>query len=45
MYIGTRLIGLRGILITIVIRLVAAVDTGRFKRVEDGKYIGVISAY
>ena len=45
MYISTKLIGSQGILVTIVVRLIAAADTGRFKRVEDGKYIGVIGAY
>ena len=45
MYIGTRLIRSQGISVAIVIGLVAAADTGRFKRVEDGKYIGVIGAY
>ena len=44
MYIGTRLVRLQGILVTIVIGLVAAADTGRFERVEDRKYIGVIDA-
>ena len=45
MHIGTRLVGSQGISVTIVIRLVAAADTGRFERVEDGKYIGVVDAY
>jgi hypothetical protein len=42
MHIGTRLVGSQGILVAIVIRLIAAADTGRFKRVEDGKYVGVV---
>ena len=45
MRIGTRLVGLQGISVAIVIGLVAAADTGRFERVEDGKYVGVIGAY
>ena len=44
MHISIRLVGLQGILVVIVIRLIAAADTGRFKRVEDGKYISVIGA-
>ena len=40
-----RLIRSQGILITIIIRLVAAADTGRFKKVKDGKYVGVIDIY
>ena len=43
-YIGTRLVGSQGILVIIVIGLVAAADTGRFERVEDGKYVGVVGA-
>ena len=42
MYIGTRLVGSQGISVAIVIGLVAAADTGRFEKVEDGKYINVI---
>ena len=39
------LVGSQGISVAIVIRLVAAADTSRFKRVEDGKYISIIGAY
>ena len=42
MHIGTRLVGLQGISVTIVIGLIAAADTSRFKRVEDRKCVGVI---
>ena len=42
MHIGTRLVGSQGISVAIVIGLVAAADTGRFEKVEDGKYINVI---
>ena len=45
MHIGTRLIRLQGISVAIILGLVAAADTSRFKRVEDGKYIGVVGAY
>ena len=45
MYIGMRLVGSQGILVTIVIRLVAAIDTSRFESVEDGEYIGVVGIY
>ena len=44
-HIGMRLVGSQGISVAIVIGLVAAADTGRFERVEDGKYIGVIDVY
>ena len=44
MYIGMRLVGSQGILVTIVIGLVAAADTGRFEKVEDGKCVGVVNA-
>ena len=36
MHIGTRLVGSQGISVAIVIGLIAAADTGRFERVEDG---------
>ena len=39
-----RLVRSQGISVTIVIRLVAAADTGRFERVEDGKCVSVIGA-
>ena len=45
MHISTRLIRLQGISVAIVIRLIAAADTSRFKRVEDGKYINIIGTY
>ena len=45
MHIGMRLIGSQGISVAIVIRLVAAADTGRFERVEDGKCVSVVGAY
>ena len=45
MHISTRLVGSQGISVTIVIGLIAAADTSRFKRVEDGKYISIIGAY
>ena len=45
MHIGTRLVGSQGILVAIVIGLVAAADTGRFERVEDGKCVSVIGTY
>ena len=44
MHIGTRLVGSQGISVAIVIGLVAAADTGRFERVEDGKYVSVVDA-
>ena len=44
MHIGTRLVGSQGISVTIVIGLIAAADTSRFKRVEDGKCISIIDA-
>ena len=44
MHIGTRLVGLQGISVAIVIGLVAAADTSRFERVEDRKYISVMGA-
>ena len=43
-HIGTRLIGLQSISVAVVIRLIAAADTGRFEMVENRKYIGVIGA-
>ena len=39
-----RLVRSQGILVVIVIRLVAAADTGRFERAEDGKCVGVVGA-
>ena len=39
-----RLIRSQGISVAIVIRLVAAADTGRFERAEDGKCVGVVGA-
>ena len=36
-----RLIGLQGISVTTVIGFVAAADTGRFERAEDGERVGV----
>ena len=45
MHISIRLIRLQGILVTIIIGLVAATDTSRFKSVKDREYIGVISTY
>jgi hypothetical protein len=44
-YIGMRLVRLQGILVVIVIGLIAAADTGRFKRVEDGKCVSIIDIY
>ena len=41
MYIGTRLVGLQGISVATVIGFIAAADTGRFKRVEDGERVGI----
>ena len=44
MHIGIRLVKSQGILVTIIIGLIAATNTSRFERVEDGKYVGVIGA-
>ena len=44
MHIGTRLVGSQGISVAIVIGLIAAADTGRFEKVEDGKYVGIVDA-
>ena len=44
MHIGTRLVGSQGISVAIVVGLIATADTGRFERVEDGKYVGVVGA-
>ena len=44
-HIGMRLVGSQGISVAIVIGLVAAADTGRFERVEDGKCVSVVDAY
>ena len=44
MHIGTRLVGSQGILVTIIIGLIAAADTGRFERVEDKKCVSVVGA-
>ena len=40
-YISMRLIRSQGILVTTVIRIIAAADTGRFERAEDGERAGV----
>ena len=45
MHISMRLIGSQGISVIIVVRLIAAANTSRFKKVEDRKYIGVIGTY
>jgi hypothetical protein len=42
MHIGTRLVRSQGISVATVIGFVAAADTGRFERVEDGKCVGVV---
>ena len=42
MYISIRLIKLQGISVITVIRFIAAADTGRFKRAEDGERVSVI---
>ena len=42
MHIGTRLVRSQGISVATVIGFVAAADTGRFKRAEDGERVGVI---
>ena len=42
MHIGIRLVKSQGILVTIIIGLIAATNTSRFERVEDGKYISII---
>jgi hypothetical protein len=39
MHIGIRLIGLQGISVTTVIGFIAAADTSRFKRAEDGERV------
>ena len=41
MHIGTRLVGLQGISVATVIGFVAAADTGRFERAEDGERVSV----
>ena len=41
MHISTRLIKSQGILVITVIRFIAAADTSRFERAEDGKCISV----
>jgi hypothetical protein len=41
MYISIRLIRLQGISVTTVIGFIAAVDTSKFKRAEDGECVGV----
>ena len=41
MYIGIRLVRSQSISVTIVIGFVAAANTNRFKRVEDGEHISV----
>ena len=45
MHISTRLVRLQGISVAIVVELIAAADTSRFKRVEDRKYINIIGTY
>jgi hypothetical protein len=45
MHISIRLIRSQGISVTTVIGFIAAADTGRFERVEDGKCVGVIGIY
>ena len=42
MHIGMRLIGSQGISVATVIGFVAAADTGRFERAEDGERVGII---
>jgi hypothetical protein len=42
MHISTRLIKSQGILVATVIGFIAAADTSRFERVEDGKCVGVV---
>ena len=41
MHIGMRLVRSQGISVTTVVRFIAAADTGRFKRAEDGERVGV----
>ena len=41
LHIGTRLVGSQGISVATVIGFVAAADTGRFERAEDGERVGV----
>ena len=43
-HISTRLVGSQGISVATVIGFVAAADTGRFKRAEDGERVGVWGA-
>ena len=45
MHISTRLVRSQGISVAIVVGLIAAANTGRFERVEDGKYISVVDVY
>ena len=45
MHISTRLVRSQGISVAIVVGLIAAANTGRFERVEDGKYISVVEVY
>ena len=42
MHIGTRLVRSQSISVAIVVRLIAAADTGRFEKVEDKKCVGVV---
>ena len=42
MHIGTRLVRSQGISFAAVIGFVAAADTGRFERAEDGERVGVL---
>ena len=44
MHIGTRLVRSQGISVATVIGFVAAADTGRFERAEDGERVGVWGA-
>ena len=42
MHIGTRLVGSQSISVATVIGFIAAADTSRFKRAEDGERVGII---
>ena len=44
MHISTRLVGSQGISVATVIGFIAAADTGRFERAEDGECAGLIGA-
>ena len=41
MHISTRLVGSQGISVATVIGFIAAANTGRFKRAEDGERVGI----